>query len=150
IYMAGPAVKKAKRKAEDGPPSGIRGPSATPPKVSYFHLHNPAAIAKRLNASAVHRKGSTGKGIRGAVIDSGFAHTTHPFFQANKFQSTIDLAAGAINDKSDVSGHGTGQSVNLFAVAPGATFIGVKLDNDDDPKKGATLLEGFVTALEHQ
>src|SRR5262249_12334733 len=58
IYMAGPAVKKAKRKAEDEPPSGIRGPSATPPKVSYFHLHNPAAIAKRLNASAVHRKGT--------------------------------------------------------------------------------------------
>jgi len=35
-------------------------------------------------------------------------------------------------------------------VAPGATFIGAKTDNDDDPRQGASLLEGFQSALQHQ
>ena len=84
------------------------------------------------------------------MIDSGFAHRSHPFFETNGFLSTVDLAPHAINDKTDVNGHGTGESANLFAVAPGASFIGIKLDNDDDPKHGASLLEGFQTALQHQ
>src|SRR5262249_17449141 len=116
IYLAGPAVKKARREAERDSQSGMGVPSAVPPKGNYFHLHNPAAIAKHLNATAVHRKGTTGKGIRVAMIDSGFAHTTHPFFKANNYQSTIDLAPSAINDKTDVNGHGTAQSANLFAI----------------------------------
>lgn len=61
----------------------------------------------------------------------------------------MDLAPRATNDKTDPNGHGTGESANVFAVAPKATFIGVKVDNDDDPPGGASLLEGFQTALLH-
>jgi subtilisin family serine protease len=62
----------------------------------------------------------------------------------------VDLAPHATNDQTDVNGHGTGESTNVFAVAPGATFVGIKVDNDDDPRSGASLLEGFQTALQHQ
>src|SRR5262249_35547555 len=48
------------------------------------------------------------------------------------------------------NGHGTGESANIFAVAPGATFIGVKLDDDNDPRGGASILEGFQEALKHR
>ncbi len=84
------------------------------------------------------------------MVDSGFAHGSHPFFAANGYASTVDLAPHAVNDRTDLNGHGTGESTNVFAVAPGAIFVGVKVDNDDDPRQGASMLEGFQTALEHR
>jgi subtilisin family serine protease len=83
------------------------------------------------------------------MVDSGFAHTSHPFFAAHGFASTVDLAPGASNDSTDIEGHGSGESTNVFAVAPGATFIGVKVDNDDPNQQGASMLEGFQTAMQH-
>jgi hypothetical protein len=43
-----------------------------------------------------------------------------------------------------------GKSANIFSIAPGATFIGVKLENDGDPGAGASILEGVQEALRHQ
>jgi subtilisin family serine protease len=125
-------------------------PSVEPPKVNYYHLNVPNGVASLLNATQVHRAGTTGKGIRVVMIDTGFAHGSHPFFDANGFKSMVDLAPGAVNDKTDLFGHGTGESTNIFCVAPGATFIGVKVDNDDDPRRRASMLEAFQTALQHQ
>lgn len=125
-------------------------PSVDPPQVNYFHLEMPQDVPTLLNAAPVHRAGTTGKGIRVVMVDSGFAHQSHPFFAAHDFQSTVDLAPRAINDQTDLNGHGTGESTNVFSVAPGATFIGIKLDNDDDPRRGASLLEGFQAALQHK
>jgi hypothetical protein len=82
------------------------------------------------------------------MVDSGFAFS-HPYFAGKGYNAAVDLAPHAINDATDKSGHGTGESTNLFAVAPGITFVGIKLDNDDDPRKGASLLEGFQQALLH-
>ena len=152
IYMA-PKKSAPPRKRVPRKGSAVAGralPAARPPKVDYYHLKVPNDIAYLLNAKKVHSAGTTGKGIRVAMIDTGFAHGSHPFFSAHKFKSTVDLAPGAVNDLTDLMGHGTGESTNAFSVAPGATFIGVKIDNDDDPRKRASMLEAFQTALQHR
>ena len=152
IYMA-PRKSTPSRKRVSRKGSAVAGqtkPSARPPKVDYYHLKVPNDIAYLLNAKKVHRARTTGKGIRVVMIDTGFAHGSHPFFAAHGFKSTVDLAPGAVNDTTDLMGHGTGESTNIFSVAPGATFIGVKIDNDDDPRKRASMLEAFQTALQHR
>jgi subtilisin family serine protease len=133
IYMDGPAA-----------------PSATSPPVDYYCLEMPSAVPTLLNATKVHNAGVTGKGVRVVMVDSGFAHVGHPFFAKNGFTSTVDLAPGAKNDSTDLNGHGTAESTNVFAVAPGATFIGVKVDSDDPSHPGASLLEGFQTAIQQR
>jgi hypothetical protein len=148
-YIQWPHIYMAKKpKAPKTKPSSA-GVSAKPPHVNYFHLEMPTDVPSLLNATQVHHAGITGKGIRVAMIDSGFAHS-HPFFVANGFQSTVDLAPGVKSSASDANGHGTGESTNIFSVAPGATFIGIKLDNDDPAEQGASILEGFQQALQHK
>ncbi|MBP0589672.1 S8 family serine peptidase [Paraburkholderia sp. LEh10] len=157
IYMAKAAkstrAKKTASTAAKKRPAAPKqrehaAPSATPPAVPYFHLAAPADIALHLNATPVHQQGITGKGVRIAMIDSGFAHG-HPYFKAHGYSSSIVLAPGATDRRTDANGHGTGESANIFAIAPGATFIGVKLDNDTDPTRGASVLEGLQEALKH-
>lgn len=139
IFMA--TAKKPKTKAAQ--------PSAIPPEVSYFHLQVPNDVPRLLNAAQVHAAGITGKGVRVAMIDSGFGHS-HPYFKAHNYNSTVVLASGASNNKTDANGHGTGESANVFALAPGATFIGIKLDNDTNPQGSASILEGLQEALKHK
>jgi subtilisin family serine protease len=139
-----------------GPPEG-RGRrsggtdqvSATPPTVNYWYLDVPGDVAQLLNVAPIHRAGGTGKGVRIVMIDTGFFHS-HPFFPAHGYSSSVVLAPGASGRATDPGSHGTGESANIFSVAPGATFIGVKLENDDDPRRGASILEGFQEALKHQ
>lgn len=152
LYMASVAKKAAKKAAKKKPKPSSAKPagavSATPPGASYHHLNVPQDVARLLNATAVHKAGITGKGVRVVMIDSGFDHS-HPFFKAASHTSSIVLAPRATNRATDLNGHGTGESANVFAVAPGVTFIGVKLDNDDVPSRGASVLEGFLEALKH-
>ena len=158
IYMAKARARAARHAGQPmpkammlaAPPAPPNLPSATPPKVGYFHLEMLGDVPSLLNAAKVHAAGTTGKGIRVVMVDTGFAHTLHPFFAAQKYTSTVDLAPGAISDTTDPNGHGTGESTNLFSVAPDATFIGIKLGDDNNPNGGASLLEGFQTALLHQ
>jgi len=123
-------------------------PSPMPPQVRYHHLRVPGDVALLLNAARVHRQGTTGKGVRVAMIDSGFAHG-HAYFQEMGYNSSVVLAPGATNKDRDGNGHGTGESANLLAIAPDITFIGVKLDNEQNPNLGASILEGFQEALRH-
>jgi subtilisin family serine protease len=159
VYVQWPHIYMAKKKASatrkkvsmlSGSAGASGSPSATPPPVDYFHLEMPKDVPALLKVDAVHKAGTTGQGVRVVMVDSGFAHGSHPFFKAHGFKSTVDLAPHADNDKTDPNGHGTGESTNIFAVAPGATFIGVKVDNDEDPRQGASMLEGFQAALQHQ
>ena len=101
-----------------------------------------------LNADRVHRLGTTGRGVRVAMIDTGFNHR-HPYFVERGYRTSTVLAAQATNVDRDRDGHGTGESANLLAVAPDVTFVGVKLDNDNNPAAGATILEGFQEAMLH-
>lgn len=128
-------------------PTGV--PSPLPPRVSYHHLRVPGDVALVLNAARVHRRGTTGRGVRVAMIDSGFAFGQHPFFDEMGYNWSVVLAPGATHSERDGNGHGTGEAANVFAVAPDVTFIGVKLDNEDDANQGASVLEGFQEAMRH-
>ena len=123
-------------------------PSPIPPQVNYHHLRVPGDVVQLVNAAKVHREGTTGKGVRVAMVDSGFAHNSHPYFGEMGYNTSVVLAPGASDPHLDGNSHGTGESANLLAIAPDATFIGVKLDNERSPFLGASLLEGFQTAVE--
>jgi len=144
LYLAA-----GKRPAARRPPRPQAGPSDRPPPIPYWHLEVPVDVPRLLRATEVHRLGTTGRGVRVAMVDSGFAHS-HPWFKSQGFGSTVLLAPGASHRETDQNGHGTGESANVFSVAPGATFIGVKVDNDADPGAGASMLEGFQEALRHR
>lgn len=126
----------------------VTPPSPVPPRVPYTHLRVPGDVAMVLNVARVHREGGTGRGVRVAMIDSGFAHG-HPYFQEMGYNTSVALAPGASHADRDGNGHGTGESANIFAVAPDVTFIGIKLDNEADPDAGASVLEGFQEAIQH-
>ena len=101
--------------------------SATPPPVGYYHLAVPDDIARLLHAAEVHQLGLTGRGINVAMVDSG--HYRHPFFIERGYAiAPVLLAADASTSDAtrDDSGHGTTESANLFAAAPGVTLIPVK------------------------
>ncbi len=130
--------------------SGIfPGPtSALPPSVSYHHLRVPGDVTMLLGADPVHRGGITGKGVRVAMIDSGFA-MGHAYFQERGYDTQVVLAPGATEVAQDGNGHGTAECANLLAMAPDVEFTGVKLDNEQFPANGATILEGLQTAMQH-
>ncbi|MCY7272425.1 MAG: S8 family serine peptidase, partial [Phormidesmis sp. CAN_BIN44] len=97
-----------------------------PPSVRYWHLDVPADVSLACNADRAHRAGTTGKGIKVAMVDSG--HYRHPFFvnRGYRVQSVV-LAPGATEPLRDESGHGTGESANIFAVAPDVRLLPVKM-----------------------
>jgi subtilisin family serine protease len=153
VYIQWPHIYMAKASSADGAPHDLEPlggpiPLTAAPALAYFHLVAPADIARHLNATPAHLQGITGKGVRVAMIDGGFDHS-HPYFRANGYSSSIILAPGAADRSVDGNGHGTGESANIFAIAPSATFIGVKLDNEADPRSGASVLEGLQEALKH-
>jgi subtilisin family serine protease len=123
--------------------------NARPPDVNYFHLDVLADVPAKLNVPPIHRERHQGEGIRVAMIDTGFAHS-HPFFARNGFTSSVVLAPSATSRCTDPGSHGTGESANVFAIAPKVTFIGVKLGDDANQNGGASILEGFQEALKHK
>ena len=103
-------------------------------------------VPRLLNADKVHADGFRGRGVRVVMIDTGFAHG-HPFFVRNGFRSKVCVAPllDPLADLPDVDrkGHGTGESANLFAVAPEVELTGIKLSpdagGDDSPLLGPFL-----------
>jgi len=99
--------------------------SKLPPKKSYWYLDVPADVSLGMMADSAHRLGCTGKGVRVAMVDSGWYR--HPFFIARGYRSDpVVLGPGATQPLRDESGHGTGESANVFAVAPDVNFTMVK------------------------
>ena len=92
-----------------------------------FRLKVPTDVAQLMNASSVHRRGITGKGVKVVMTDTGFYH--HPYYQAQGYKFLSISAPDTFDHTSDSNGHGTGELANLFAVAPGINFIGVKINN---------------------
>ena len=92
-----------------------------------FRLRVPGDIAQIMKSSSVHKRGITGHSVKVAMIDSGFFH--HPYFKEQGYNFLAITAPDAIDHTSDQSGHGTGESANLFATAPGINFVGVKMAN---------------------
>ena len=123
--------------------------TARAPDVGYFHLDVLTDVPAKLNVPPIHRERHHGEGIRVVMIDTGFDHA-HPFFSRNGFTSSVVLAPSATNRDTDPGSHGTGESANVFAIAPKVTFIGVKLGDDANPNGGASILEGFQEAIKHK
>ena len=147
-----PARKRAPRpKTQAGAFAAQPGqPSAKAPvRTTPICLDVLKDVPRLLNATSIHQAGARGKGVRVVMIDTGFDHR-HPFFKANGFVSSVVLAPGATFRETDPGSHGTGESANIFAMAPEVTFIGIKLEDDTDPKGGASILEGFQEALRHE
>jgi hypothetical protein len=92
-----------------------------------FRLRVPGDIAQLMQATAVHRRGITGRGVRVAMVDSGFYR--HPYFAAQGYDYLAVPAPDVVEPGNDTSGHGTGEAANLFATAPGINFVGVKMGN---------------------
>lgn len=106
------------------------GERAVPPNnwgETDWRLRVPGDVAQIMHASTVHRRGISGKGVRVTMADTGFYH--HPYFIEQRYNFLGVTAPDAVDHTSDASGHGTGESANLFATAPGINFIGVKMNS---------------------
>lgn len=108
-------------------PRYMMATSMFPPSVAYWHLDVPGDVSLGMNADKVHRSGITGSGIRVAMVDSG--HYSHPFFSGRGYRvAPVVLGPAAANPGHDESGHGTGESANIFAVAPDVELLPVKIN----------------------
>ncbi|MFN8512584.1 MAG: S8 family serine peptidase [Chloroflexia bacterium] len=103
-------------------------PSPIPPPVGAFHLRVPDDVALVLGARKAHQHGHTGSGVTVAMIDSG--QYAHPFFLARHYavRPTHAMVPGTSPAKDPV-GHGTGESANIFAAAPGATLQPIRVSD---------------------
>lgn len=99
--------------------------SPAPPETGYFHLEVPTDVARGCNATALHNLGIDGKGVRVAMVDSGWFR--HPYFTSQRSNvAPVVLGPAATEPDHDESGHGTGESANIFAIAPGCELLPVK------------------------
>lgn len=103
-------------------------PSAIPPEKEYYHLEPPGDLVKLLGAERAHLNAITGQGVKVVMVDTGFYE--HPFFAKHNYRSNpVKLGPGAVNPQHDEMGHGTGESVNIFSLAPEVDFTMVKMNN---------------------
>lgn len=97
-----------------------------PPTVDYWHHRVPAGISLACNADRAHRAQITGRDVVVSMVDSGWFR--HPFFTARGYRAdNVVLGPGAANPDTDESGHGTGESANIFSVAPDVRLKPVKM-----------------------
>jgi subtilisin family serine protease len=105
----------------------MSSPAFFPPSKSYWHLDVPAHVSVGLNADRAHRANFTGRGIKVVMVDSGWYR--HPFFVSRGYRvNPTVLGPGTSNPDRDENGHGTGESANIFAVAPDVTLTMVKIN----------------------
>lgn len=102
--------------------------SPLPPNVNYFHLSVPGGVAMLTRSAEVHNQGINGTGIRVAMIDSGLF--IHEFYMNHGYKTNVMLAPGAVGVDQDDVGHGTAHAANVFATAPGNSFVMIKQGND--------------------
>ena len=108
-------------------PRYFMAPNFNPPLRAYWHLHPPGDLSAALNADRAHRAGLTGRGVKVAMVDSGWFR--HPYFTVRGYNAAnAILGPAAANPLADESGHGTGESANIFAVAPDVQLLPVKMN----------------------
>ena len=107
-------------------PPQFFAPTLIPPSASHYHLRI-ADIISALRAGHCHRRGWSGRGIRMAMADSGFSR--HPYFDAEGYNIHRIATPTTSQPFIDKTGHGTGESANVLAIAPDCTFYGIKHDD---------------------
>jgi hypothetical protein len=108
-------------------PRYFMGPSMFAPLKSYWHLRLPGDLSLALNADRAHRAGITGRGIKVAQVDTGWFK--HPYFVGRGYNAApVVLGPATVNPLDDEVGHGTGESANIFAVAPDIEYHPVKMN----------------------
>jgi subtilisin family serine protease len=124
-------------------------PATVPPETTTKYLNVPDDVAQGLNATLIHQQGITGKGVRVVMIDSGWY--CHPFFRHHNYKVNVVLGPGATDPERDDSGHGTGESANVFATAPEAELTMIKFDVALEGKlTNVTSVAAFKRAIEQR
>ncbi len=120
-----------------------------PPEKTVKYLNVPDDVAQGLNATLVHQKGITGKGVRVVMIDSGWY--PHPFFREHNYKVNVILTPGSTDSERDDSGHGTGEAANVFAASPEAELTMIKFGVALESKlKNVTSVAAFKRAIEQR
>ncbi|MEV0619065.1 S8 family serine peptidase [Nonomuraea sp. NPDC050404] len=102
--------------------------SAFPPSVGYWHLSVPDRVRTGCNADLAHRNAYDGRGVRVAMVDTGFYD--HAFFRHRHYPvAPVVLGPGAARPEEDEVGHGTAMAANLFSIAPRAELTMVKMSH---------------------
>lgn len=115
-------------------------PSPQPPNVEKYHLRVPGDVAMLLGATHAHVDGEVGADVQVAMVDTG--QFAHPYFTLHGYRVAPAVAVETgTNPAEDPVGHGTGESANIFAVAPGATLRPYRASNQNG------LLTSAVTAF---
>jgi hypothetical protein len=105
-------------------------PAPIPPTSPKYHLRLPNDLATALGALPGHQQGWFGEGVSVVMPDSGWYR--HPFFTANGYQvKTPIVAIPDTNPSKDPIGHGTGESANIFALAPKAILQPIRGTTED-------------------
>ncbi len=100
-----------------------------PPAIQEHHVKLPDQLGRILGADRVHARKITGRGIRVAVIDSGFY--PHPYYQARGYRIRHIPTRKERKPQVDEYGHGTAQLASLFAVSPDVEALVIKcMDRD--------------------
>ena len=89
----------------------------------------PEQLGCILGADRAHARNITGRGVRVAVIDSGFY--PHPYYLARGYRIRHIPTRKERKPHVDEYGHGTAQLASLFAVAPDVEALTIKcMDRD--------------------
>ncbi|MDB5379690.1 MAG: ale [Rubritepida sp.] len=108
-------------------PRRLFQPDPNPPRPDYWHLRPPEDLVNHCNARIAHVMGITGQGVRVAMVDSGWY--AHPYFAARGYAvAPVTLGPAASDPEHDESGHGTGESANILALAPECQLLPVKMN----------------------
>jgi hypothetical protein len=119
-------------------------PSPTPANSPKFHLGVPADVSALLSAPEAHRQGFSGEDVLVAMPDSGFFR--HPYFIVRHYAVKKPITVVQDTDPNiDPFGHGTGESANVFAVAPGAVLQPIRASDSAGTLFG---IGGFLKAKE--
>ncbi|MBQ0855266.1 S8 family serine peptidase [Streptomyces sp. BH-SS-21] len=134
-----PAAQFLEGVALEQPATTLRGAGPLP-KLDYWHLTTDQ-VAEYLGARTVHGRHILGTGVRLTMVDTGWEE--HPYFVERSLKGTVVLGPGTSDREIDEDGHGTSESANAFALAPGIDFTMVKaLDTN--------LLGAFIEAAQQK
>ena len=119
-------------------------PAPIPPSVGRFHLRVPDDVATILGAAEAHRRRPARRGRDGRDGRQRLVSATRSSPRtATRVETPVTVIPGT-NPARDPHGHGTGESANVFAIAPEAMLRPFRAADDQGNLVGA--LAGFVRA----